>query len=130
MNVSPEGIGIINGVAAFYIADFKFGCDACARDLAGIDRYVEVVTRNLMHAAASSEVLVRHLVMPGHIDCCLRPVARWVAERMPEAAFTLMTGYVPAYRAGACAGLDRVLTREECERAEGIVREHGLRRAA
>jgi putative pyruvate formate lyase activating enzyme len=91
-----------------------------------------VVTRNLLHAAEASEVLVRHLVMPGHVECCLRPVARWVAERMPEATFTLMTGYVPAYRAsgGGCGTLGRVLTREECDRAEGIVREHGLRRAA
>lgn len=132
MYMTPEVIDLLDGVAAMYIADFKFGSDVCAHDLAGVERYVEVVTRNLPHAARTSEVLVRHLVMPGHIDCCLRPVVRWLAECMPEAPFTLMTGYVPAYRAssGGCGTLGRVLTREECERADEIVREHGLRRAA
>lgn len=130
MYMTPEVIDLLEGVVAMYIADFKFGTDACAKELAGIDRYVEVVTRNLLHASSGSEMIVRHLLMPGHVECCLRPVARWMAEHLPETPFTLMTGYVPAYRAGACASLARLLTSAECAQAEDIVREHGLRRAA
>lgn len=130
MYMTPEVIDLLDGVVSMYIADFKFGTDACALELAGIERSVEVVTRNLVHASRHSEMIVRHLLMPGHIECCLRPVVRWMAEHLPETPFTLMTGYVPAYRAGACASLARLLTSAECAQAEQIVREHGLRRAA
>lgn len=127
MYMTPEVIELLEGVVPIYIADFKFGSDACARQLAGIDRYLEVVTRNLLHASRAARVIVRHLLMPGHIDCCLRPVAGWMAEHLPGHTFTLMTGYVPGWRAGRDAGpLARYLTDAERQLAEDIVTSHGL----
>jgi putative pyruvate formate lyase activating enzyme len=127
MYMTPEVIELLEGVVPLYVADFKFGNDACARSLAGVDRYVEVVTRNLLLASQRAKVIIRHLVMPGHMDCCLRPVARWVARHLPQAPFTLMTGYVPAYRtANAADPMSRCLTeRERCE-AEEFVESLGL----
>jgi putative pyruvate formate lyase activating enzyme len=126
MYMTPQVIDWLDGVVATYLADFKFGNDRCARRLAGVDRYVEVVTRNLRHAARRAEVIVRHLLMPGHLDCCLRPVAAWVAEHLPGARFNLMTGYVPAARAvgagelGRCLGADERLAARQCLRELGL----------
>ncbi|MBS0198287.1 MAG: radical SAM protein [Planctomycetes bacterium] len=130
MYMTPLVIELLDGVASMYIADIKFGNDGCARELAGVERYVEVVTRNIADAAARTRVLVRHLLMPGHLECCLRPAAEWMARHLPEASFSLMTGYVPAYRAGEDATLNRLLTEEERETARGIVRGLGLKEAA
>lgn len=129
MYMTPEVIELLDGVVGLYIADFKFGPGACAQRLAGIQRYWEVVTRNLRAAAEHADVLVRHLVMPGHLGCCLRPVAEWMAKSLPEAPFTLMTGYLPAWRASGTAGIDRCLTEDECREAERVVSELGLRRS-
>lgn len=129
MYMTPEVVDLLDGVVEMYLADFKFGNDACARSLAGVDRYVEVVTRNLRLAAAQAPMIVRHLLMPGHFECCFRPVVRWLAENLPEVPFTLMSGYVPAWRAGACADLGRTLTEEERDRAVRLVADLGLRRA-
>lgn len=129
MYMTPQVIDLLEGVISLYIADFKFGNNACASRLAGLDRYVEVVERNLLLASKHSRVLVRHLLMPGHLDCCFRPVATWLAEHLPEAPFTLMTGYVPAWRASSLAGLDRTLSAHEIESAEHCVDVLGLRRA-
>lgn len=132
MYMTPGVIDALEGVIGLYIADFKFGNDQCAASLAGVDRYVEVVTRNLVHASRHARVLVRHLVMPGHLECCLRPVASWLAGNMPRAAFTLMTGYVPAWRAERDASdpLGRCLTERERHEAEQLVRDAGLEIAA
>jgi putative pyruvate formate lyase activating enzyme len=131
MYMTPEVIELLDGVVSLYVADFKFGQDRCAKSLAGVDRYVEVVTRNLIAASQRAEVIVRHLVMPGHSECCFRLVARWMAEHLPEVPFTLMTGYVPAWRtARASDDLSRSLTEAERETAEAYVQELGLRRSA
>lgn len=128
MYMTPEVIELLDGVVSMYVADFKFGGGDCGRRLAGIERYWEVVTRNLLLVRGRADLIVRHLVMPGHLDCCLVPVARWVADQLPDARFTLMTSYLPAWRASAQSDLNRCLTREECQKADQIVAELGLRR--
>lgn len=130
MYMVPEAIDLLEGVITMYIADFKFGSDACARGLAGVDRYVEVVTRNLLHASRHAGILVRHLLMPGHLDCCLSPIAQWLAEHMPDAPFTLMTGYIPAWREASGGEMSRCLAAGEIDEAERLIADLGLRRSA
>jgi len=36
---TPEAFELLDGVVDVYIADFKFGNDACAKRLSGVDRY-------------------------------------------------------------------------------------------
>jgi len=130
MYMTPGVIEALRGVVTGYIADFKFGNDGCAATVAGISRYTEVVKRNLLDAASGARVIVRHLVMPGHLECCLRPVANWLAEHLSEADFTLMHGYSPSWRAVGDGTLGRCCTPREVEDAEAIVRSSGVRRSA
>lgn len=95
---SAEALALLEGIADCWVADFKFGNDACARRLAGVENYLAVVTSNLRWAARHSELIVRHLVMPGHVACCWRPVAEWIAREIPEAKVNLRTGFWPAWR--------------------------------
>ncbi|MCA9565960.1 MAG: hypothetical protein KC561_20830, partial [Myxococcales bacterium] len=54
-----------------------------------------VVGRNLARAlAAGREVWIRHLLMPGHIDCCTRAVIGAVGKLQGEARFNLMPAFV------------------------------------
>ncbi len=114
---SPEGLRILRGVPDVVLADYKFGNDACALRIGGIGSYTRIVRRNLLWAARTSRLIVRHLLMPGHIECCLEPVARWLARhRIP---LSLMTGYWPAFRAGN--ELSRTNRPADVERAASIV---------
>ena len=70
---TPEAMELLSGVADVYLADFKFGNNACASRLAGVDGYVQTVTRNLLIAAGQGRLIVRHLLLPGHDECCLGP---------------------------------------------------------
>ena len=74
---------LLDGMFDVWVADFKFGNDACAQRLAKIPDYVRVVQENLLWAADHSELIVRHLLMPGHVECCWRPVAQWLAANLP-----------------------------------------------
>ncbi len=45
---------------------------------------MERVTRNILRAAASGDVIIRHLVLPGHLDCCTKPALEWMARNLPR----------------------------------------------
>jgi len=45
-----------------------------------------------------AEILVRHSVMPGHIECCSKPILCWLAQNAPHAAVNIMGQYRPAYK--------------------------------
>jgi len=93
-----------------WLVDVKFGNDICARKLSRSKDYWATTTRLFEHLGAALArperagrgVLVRHLLMPGHLECCTKPALLWLAERAPTAPVNLMTGYLP-YRLGANA---------------------------
>ena len=72
-----------------------------ARTLAAIELartgwYWETVTANLQKLEDWGEdFAIRHLVMPGHVECCTVPVLDRIAERMPEAPVNIMDQYHP-----------------------------------
>lgn len=119
---SPEGRELLEGIPDVVLADLKFGNDACAEMLAGVPRYTEIVRENLLHAARTSRLIVRHLLMPGHLECCLGPAARWLSAAIPGVSFSLMTGFLPVFRATTDPVLGRTNSSEECRRAVDLVR--------
>lgn len=127
-HATPAALELLRAVADVYVADFKFGNDACARRLAGVEHYVAILTRNLQIAAGQGDLIVRHLLMPGHIDCCLRPIVAWMQRHMPEVKFSLRGGYMPAWRARQFRELGRPVTPAEFGQAERLVNQAGLNR--
>ena len=117
---TPEAFALLDGWVEMYIADFKFGNDGCARQIAGVDGYVEVITRNLKIAAAQGNLIVRHLLLPGHFDCCYRPIVSWMKEHLPGAKFSIRDGYKPSWRAKRMAGLDTFLDTSVAEDARRL----------
>lgn len=83
------------GLADVVLADFKCGNDECARRLLGGSDYVGTVRDNLRRAAAGGELIVRHLLMPGHGSCCFEPVAQWLASELPGVKFSIRGNYMP-----------------------------------
>lgn len=126
MYTSAEAMELLDGVIDIYLGDFRYGNDACARELSDVDDYFAVVTRNFASAFESAEVMLRHLVLPGHLECCTRPVMEWAARNMPGVYFNLMFQYRPVYRAGLHPDIDRRLSAEEMRAAGVMAVEYGL----
>lgn len=113
----------LDGLFDVWLADYKFGNDSCAARLARVPDYSRVVRENLLWADAHAELIVRHLLMPGHIDCCWRPVAEWLAANLPAVKVSLRASFWPAWQAGRHAELCAGITAPEVERAHAIARE-------
>lgn len=126
MYTSSEAMEVLNGVIDVYLGDFRYGNDDCAKELSDAEGYFDVVSRNFAYAWETAEVMVRHLVLPGHLECCTRPIMEWVRRNMPGVYFNLMFQYRPEYRAGLHPGIDRRLTAEERNRALAMASEYAL----
>jgi len=126
MYASRETMEILEGVVDIYLGDIRYGNDACAEELSDVTDYFAVVSRNFTLAFETAEVMVRHLVLPGHLECCSRPAMEWVADNMPDVYFNLMFQYRPEYQAGLHPGIDRRLSAEERRLALAMAGEYGL----
>jgi putative pyruvate formate lyase activating enzyme len=117
---------LLDGMFDVWLADFKFGNDFCAQRLAKIPDYVRIVQENLLWADEHSELIVRHLGMPGHVECCWKPVAEWLAENLPNVKVNLRSGFWPAWHAARHAELRGTVSRIETELASAIARDYKL----
>ena len=88
---------ILKDVVDIWLPDFKWGNDRCAVRYSRVTRYFEVVSRNHIIAHDAADIIIRHLVIPGHISCCTRPILEWVAEHCPRAIVNVMGQYRPEY---------------------------------
>jgi putative pyruvate formate lyase activating enzyme len=127
---TPEALDLLEGVVSVFVADFKFGNDACAARIASVPNYLGVVTRNLLHAAARSRLIVRHLLLPNHFDCCYRPIVDWISENLPDVPFSLRDGYLPKWMAGRDPELNAYVSKEHAERARQLAATRHLRLVA
>jgi len=123
---SAQARELLDGMFDVWLADFKFGKNACARRLAKVPDYVRIVRENLLWANDHSELIVRHLLMPGHVECCWRPVAEWLAAALPGVKVNLRSGFWQAWQAARHAELRGTVSVPESARAVALARRLGL----
>ena len=123
---SAQAREFLDGIFDVWLADFKFGNDDCARRLAKVPDYIGVVRENLLWASSHSKLIVRHLLMPGHLDCCWQPVAEWLAENLPGVKVNLRSGFWPAWKSARHAELRGTAADDETRRAWQMAGDLGL----
>lgn len=80
--LTPEALELLKGVVDIWLPDFKFGNDNCAQRIAQMDDYTRIISRNLLLLRGEPWVVVRHMMMPGHAECCTEPVTEFVREEV------------------------------------------------
>ena len=126
--LTGESMELLKDVVDIWLPDFKWGNDSCALKYSRVTRYFEVVSRNHRIAHDSADIIIRHLVIPGHFDCCTKPILEWIGEFCPRAIVNVMGQYRPehlvARNPNEYREIARCPTREELEEAENYA--HGL----
>jgi putative pyruvate formate lyase activating enzyme len=97
--MSKESTELLLDVIDFWLPDMKWYSNDCANKYSQVSKYWEVVSRNhqMVHDRGGGEMIVRHLVMPGHIECCTRPILTWISKNIPRALVNIMGQYRPTY---------------------------------
>ncbi len=97
MYCSEETMRLLREVIDIWLPDFKYGKDECAERLSKVKNYWRVVTRNIKWAHDWADIIIRHLVLPNHLDCCTKPVLDWIAKNCPRALVNIMEQYRPEF---------------------------------
>lgn len=126
MYLTEMTMNLLKGVVDVYLTDFKYGNDACAKRLSKVDEYTRIVRRNHILAKADAEMIVRHLVLPSHIECCTRPVLSWIAENLEGVKVNVMGQYRPCHNAMRHEDISRPLRTSEYESALQIAQDLNL----
>lgn len=126
MYLSEKAMRLLEGVVDLFLTDFKYGNDVCAKRLSNAPDYLRIVRRNHLLARGHAEMIVRHLVLPGHLECCTRPVLTWVSGNLDDVKVNVMSQYRPEHRAREFAEISRPISLQEYRTAIRIAEDLGL----
>ena len=126
--LTGEALDLLEGAIDIYLPDLKFGpatsAQSCGERIGGMPDYWAVVTSCIDRVYQRGErLIVRHLLMPGHFDCCTVPVLHWLATR-PGIDVSLLTQYLaPAHAKGELA---QPLAQADVNRAQALATQLNL----
>lgn len=132
---TEETMKIIKDLMDFWLPDFKYGSDECAKKYSNTTNYVATLHRNLkMHYEwlerqnLSQNTIIRHLVMPNHVDCCTIPILDWIGDNIPNAMVNIMQQYHAAHKVNRSTfpEINRRVSEEEISRARRHATKLGL----
>ncbi len=81
---SLDSLKLLSDIMDVWLPDFKYGNNECGKKYSKVDRYWDILRRNFeyINSHGSKNIIVRHLVMPNHVECCSKPILKWLAETM------------------------------------------------
>jgi putative pyruvate formate lyase activating enzyme len=125
---SQETAQLLSGFVDVYLLDFKYGPGDCGSRISDASYYWRVCTWNHLEAKKNGELIIRVLVLPEHLECCLKPIVNWIAENLgAETRVNLLFQYRPEWRAHEIPELRRRLTKQEMTRALQLAKQAGLK---
>ncbi|MFX1509852.1 MAG: radical SAM protein [Promethearchaeota archaeon] len=100
MYLSEEAIDLLTDIIDFWLPDLKYFSDACAERISDASNYTPVVTRNIKTAylKGTNEMIIRVLVLPNHLQCCVIPILDWISQNTPKALVNIMAQYRPLWQ--------------------------------
>jgi putative pyruvate formate lyase activating enzyme len=88
---------------------------------------MEVVGTNHKWAWEAGDMIIRHLVLPGHLECCSLPLMRWIYENIGEdVVINIMGQYRPHYQAFSYHELSRPTSPREVVEVVDYARDLGF----
>lgn len=125
-----ETLKKLDGLVDIYLPDLKYTDSVISKKYSGTEDYFEyaALAINEMYrqcgmlildgeGMAKKGIAIRHLVLPGSVDETRR-VLDYISEHFPkDISLSLMSQYVPFYRAAEYPPLDRPLLKKEYKRA-------------
>ncbi len=113
MYLSEKCMKLLSQLMDVYLTDFKYGNDDCAKELSDVEDYTFVLRRNHLIAEKTGDLIIRHLVLPGHLECCTKPLLEWIDSNLKDPKLNIMTQYRPVWHAEQYPKINRYLNREE-----------------
>ncbi|MBU2102596.1 MAG: radical SAM protein [Candidatus Omnitrophota bacterium] len=135
---SPAIIRLLEGIVDIYLPDMKYIRPETAKSYSAAPDYPRINQEAIIAMSAQAQtalwdgdllrsgIIVRHLVLPGHVDESLAVIA-WLKEHLPRALVSVMFQYQPYHKASVYPRLTERIRRHEYQAIRDQVEELGLR---
>jgi putative pyruvate formate lyase activating enzyme len=61
-------------------------------------------------------MIIRHLVIPNHVECCSKPLIKWISDNLgSEVILNIMSQYRPLYKAPEHPEISELPTMDEIQ---------------
>ena len=118
---------MIKDIVDIYLLDFRYFSERCGRELSSTPNYPEAAKKNHLLAKRHGELIIRVLVMPGHIECDAKPILKWIADNLGSRVYVnILAQYHPCYRAWEYPKINRPLDIEEYREVVDYANKIGL----
>lgn len=134
-----DSIKLLEGIVDIYLPDMRYADDnsslkySLAPDYPGYNRQaVREMHRQVGRAKIDKEgvirkgLIIRHLVLPAAIAGTEKIIEFIAKEISADTYISLMSQYMPLYKAGEFKEISRRITRKEYEEAKSAMSEYGL----
>ncbi len=126
--LTDKSLSLIIDFMDFWLPDFKYGNNECAEKLSGIKNYYDIVSRNhkRIHDKGSGEIIIRHLIMPNHVECCSKQILEYIAKEIPKSVVNLMGQYRPEFHSSKYPEINRRPSSEEIQEVKNYADKLGI----
>ncbi len=128
-----DTLRLLEGFVDVYLCDYRYASPALAKRYSRTEGYpaliepvIEEMLRQVGHFDGGRGVIVRHLVMPGHLEETRIILNRLRHRFGPQTTLSFMTQYFPAHKASAFPPIGRRLSAGEAQAALGMLAASGL----
>jgi putative pyruvate formate lyase activating enzyme len=136
-----ETLKSLSGLIDVYLPDFKYATSALAMEYSEAADYPETALKALKEmyyqkgshlrldeeGSAESGIIIRHLVLPGHVEESIRVLGIIAEELSPGVNLSLMSQYNPVFKSKNHPVLNHPLLREEYEIVVDAMEKLGFR---
>ncbi|MBP7217106.1 MAG: radical SAM protein [Candidatus Omnitrophica bacterium] len=135
----PEMIALLDGIVDIFLADLRYGSNTCAQYYSHADnypRYSQQAVKKMHQQVGIAKIneegiierglIIRHLVLPNNI-ANTKEIMTFIAQEIsPDTFVSLMSQYLPSYKALEQPNLARRITQAEYAQAQDDMRAVGL----
>ena len=124
---SEKTAALLKGIVDVYLLDFRYFDERCAVRLSSAPNYPDVAKRNFLTANKDSELLIRILVMPNHIECDAKPIIRWIRDKLgPGVRTNILAQYRPCWHASKYKDINEPLSISDHQKVVDYAKKIGM----
>ncbi len=134
-----EIIKLLDGIVDIYLPDMRYADPDAAMKFsaaAGYHRYNQEALKEMQRQVGIADIddegiiqrgiIIRHLILPGNISGTDK-IMKFIAENLSKDTYiSLMSQYMPCYKASQFKEINRRITYQEYEEAQGTMHKYGL----
>lgn len=121
--MSEKSMNLLSNIVDVYLSDWKYGNNKCADRLSKVKNYWNIIKRNHDLAFIDSELVIRHLLLPNHFECCTKPIFEYISENYGNKVIVnILDQYYPHFNARQYEEINRRIVNEK-EKAINLAKE-------